>query len=247
MNVLVIKCGSALRSLVSERGPLPRWILSPMGVGREEASIADVREGDGLPGHDAVSAVVVTGSPAYTTDHPDWAERTAEWLREAVTRGLPTLGLCFGHQLLAYALGGEVALNPSGREIGTVELRLTGKAQVDPLLGSLPPTFPVQVSHRQTVLRLPEGAVHLAYSQGDQHQAFRIDGQAWGLQFHPEFDRHIMSAYIRYHADDLRAEGFDPERLLVACQETPIAREILRRFGALARGHTQAPRSESAP
>ena len=55
-----------------------------------------------------------------------------------VERGIPTLGICYGHQLLAHALGGEVGDNPNGREFGTVTVELTAEAADDPLLGGLP-------------------------------------------------------------------------------------------------------------
>ena len=58
------------------------------------------------------------------SEREPWSERAAEWLREVAQRGIPLLGICYGHQLLAHALGGRVGANPQGREIGTVEVGL---------------------------------------------------------------------------------------------------------------------------
>ena len=65
------------------------------------------------------------------TQHLQWSERIAEWLPEAAERQIPTLGICYGHQLLAYALGGKAGNNPQGPEFGTVDVHLTKKAQND--------------------------------------------------------------------------------------------------------------------
>lgn len=56
------------------------------------------------------------------TDHGPWSEYTAMWLRETVEQHTPVLGTCYGHQMLAYALGGEVGNNPHGYETGTVNV-----------------------------------------------------------------------------------------------------------------------------
>ena len=76
--------------------------------------------------------------------------------------GLPLLGICYGHQLLAHALGGEVAYNPAGRESGTVHIDLHPHAQDDPLFSALPLKFTAHATHVQTVARPPEGATVLA-------------------------------------------------------------------------------------
>jgi GMP synthase (glutamine-hydrolysing) len=113
--------------------------------------------------------------------------------------------------------------NPKGQEIGTTEVTLLEAASLDPLLGGMPTTIDVHVCHSQSVLRLPPGAVRLAANRWDGNQAFRAGDCAWGVQFHPEFDAGIMSAYAA-------AEGL-PSRITV--NETPFGSEILRRFAAL--------------
>jgi hypothetical protein len=99
--------------------------------------------------------VLVTGSAAFVTDHADWSERSAAWLRQTAHDDLPVFGICYGHQLLAHALGGEVAYNPAGRESGTIELELQPQAAQDPLFQGLPQHFAAHATHLQTVLRAP--------------------------------------------------------------------------------------------
>src|SRR5690606_28142940 len=138
---------------------------------------------------------------------------------------LPVLGICYGHQLLAYACGGRVDYHPAGREIGTVDVSLTQSSRTDPLLADLPMDFPAHATHSQSVLELPANAVHLARSAHDNHHAFRVGTAAWGLQFHPEFDAAIMKTYIEERAGDLREEGLDVDRLLQQVKETPEDRK----------------------
>lgn len=233
---LIIKTGSTLPQLARRRGDFEDWIIAGAGWRRDQCLVVDVTRGEGLPPPAAVTAVVVTGSHAMVTDRTPWSERAARWLAELVEAGGATLGICYGHQLLAHALGGEVVDNPLGREMGTVAVRLESRADADPLLGGLPDPVLLQVSHTQTVSRLPAGAETLARSAMDRHQAFHVPGtRAWGVQFHPEFAPEVTAVYIEHRRAELVAAGADPEALLSRCVETPAGQQILRRFASLAR------------
>jgi GMP synthase (glutamine-hydrolysing) len=205
-----------------------------MGTHSDRAVVLDVDTGSHLPEPDRFSGIIVTGSHALVTDHHPWSEQTAEWMVRAVERQIPMLGICYGHQLLAYAMGGEVGDNPNGLESGTVELALGRGAEGDALLGDLPPSTRVQVSHLQSVLRLPPGARRLASSAMEPNQAFSMGPCAWGLQFHPEFDTEVVTAYIHHFREALQGQGQDPDRLIRACQDTPDSHNLLRRFAVMA-------------
>lgn len=237
MNVpCIIKTGGTFPSLVAQKGDFEDWVLAGMGLTRDQVILADVQNGGALPGFDAVSGVVITGSHAMVTDHPDWNERTAEWLTGAAARRLPVLGICYGHQLLAYALGGRVSDNPNGREVGTTDVQLNGYAQRDSLFGGLPPLLKAHVCHTQSVMQLPAGATVLAASARDRHQAFVVGECAWGVQFHPEFDADATRFYIQHEQDKLIQEGQDIDQLFAGVQETPEASGLLGRFARLING-----------
>lgn len=235
-QVLIVKTGSTLPSLAAKKGDFEDWILGGMGLDRGGALVVDVTAGVDLPSCDRLAGVAVTGSHAMVTERTDWSERTAEWLSGAVSEGIPTLGICYGHQLLAYALGGVVGDNPRGREIGTVDVRLNGNARHDKLLGGFQSPLRVHESHRQAVLKLPETAIPLASSDMDENQAFVVGGFAWGLQFHPEFDEEIAVDYIEHYRIALRWAGMDVDALIRGCTATPCGYEILRRFRKIAVG-----------
>jgi GMP synthase (glutamine-hydrolysing) len=191
-----------------------------------------------LPQPENLAAVVVTGSPAMVSARLDWSERTAKWLQKAVTAGIPVLGVCYGHQLLAHALGGTAGPNPAGRQIGTVKSQLIDIKGNDPLLGYLPVTFAAQTSHSEVVLEVPAGAQRLATSPLDENFAIRFAENAWGVQFHPEFSAAVTSDYIRYRADALREEGLNPEQLMTQVTNTDVAKSVLKKFAEIIREQT---------
>src|SRR5690349_9646132 len=88
--------------------------------------VVDAREALELPAPESVAGVIVTGSAAYVGDADPWIGRGLRYLQALVDAGTPTFGICFGHQMLGQALGGEVGRNPNGREIGSVEVEVLG-------------------------------------------------------------------------------------------------------------------------
>jgi GMP synthase (glutamine-hydrolysing) len=189
-----------------------------------------------LPPFDQLAGAVVMGSHAMVSDREDWSERTAYWVREVVQRGIPFLGICYGHQLLAHAMGGIVGFHPQGPEIGTRSIRLTPAAASDPLFSALPTAFLGHTTHSQSVLRLPLGTTVLARNDHEPHHGIRIGQRAWGVQFHPEFDGQIMGEYVGAQADRLRSLGIDPETERAAIRPTPESAQVLLRFAAIAFG-----------
>jgi GMP synthase (glutamine-hydrolysing) len=232
-TLFILKTGSTLPKLAARRGDFEDWILAGLGLPPEATRVLDMREVP-PPAYEALSAAVITGSHAMVTDHASWSERLADWLPELIARRIPVLGICYGHQLLAYALGGAVGAAPAGPEYGTVALTLETAARTDPLLGDLPEPLYAHVSHFQSVLALPQGATRLASSAQEPQQAFVVAGCAWGVQFHPEFDEDIVATYIRVYAAQLQERGVEPEARLETCRSAPAATQILRRFGRLA-------------
>src|SRR5205814_9055751 len=132
--------------------------------------------------------------------------RAEEYLRALVRSRVPTFGICFGHQLLGQALGGEVVKNPRGREIGTVDIEIVAD---DPLLGAAVRPYRANAPHVDTVHRLPAGARILAKTRLEPHAAVRFSDAAWGVQFHPEMDRSVVRKYLDVRRALRSAEGLD--------------------------------------
>jgi GMP synthase (glutamine-hydrolysing) len=101
------------------------------------------------------------------------------------------------------------------------------------LFSGLPSTLRVQVSHRQSVLSLPENSTLLASCPGDPHHAYRIGELAWGVQFHPEFDGWMARSYIEQRRAIFEAEGRDPDALMAAVEDSEHGEQVLARFARL--------------
>jgi GMP synthase (glutamine-hydrolysing) len=233
--LIVVKTGTTLPGLRERRGDYEDWIVAGLGIPWEQVQVVAVHEGAALPDPEQVAGAVVTGSPAMVSEREPWSERAAGWLCGAAEAGMPLLGICYGHQLLAQGLGGRVGPNPQGREIGTVRVALRRAGQVDPLLGCLPPVLRVQATHVEAVLELPPGARLLGSSPVDPNHVFAWGPRAWGVQFHPEFDADVMRAYLEARREMIRSEGIDPAPLERGVAESSHGTRLLRRFAGLLR------------
>ena len=226
---LIIETGDPAPSL-RRFGSFAHWIRVAAGLRAEQAVVYRVIDGDALPAREGFAGALITGSGAMVTERLDWSERSAAWLRDAAHAGMPLFGICYGHQLIAHALGGEVGYNPVGREIGTVRIERLDAAGDDPLFGMHPPAFDAHATHLQSVIRLPDGAVRLARSDKDGCHAFRWGDSAWGVQFHPEFNTAMMRGYIDARREKLLHEKIDAATLHRGVRAAPLARRLLRRF-----------------
>ncbi len=233
----IIKTGDTLPALRAAHGDFEDWIASGLAQAPSANPInvqtLDPRITTEWPAPDQIAGVVITGSPAMVTDREPWSERTAGWLADVVGAQVPVLGICYGHQLLAHALGGEVARHPAGLEIGTVAVQRLVGAEGDALLGHLPTSFDAQVVHEQSVRRLPPGAVPLAANAHEAHHAFRVGPCAWGVQFHPEFSDTVMRDYVGYFAPSLKRRGVDADALRAQVRAAPESAGLLARFASL--------------
>jgi len=148
----------------------------------------ELDEGDSIPSLDRYDALWVMGGPmdVWEEDQHPWLIAEKRAIREAVIeRGLPYLGLCLGHQLLAGALGGAVG-KMSAPEVGILDIDLTAAGRSDPLFADLPARLTALQWHGAEVQHLPEGAVSLAQSPLCPIQAMRVGKHAYGLQCHIE-------------------------------------------------------------
>jgi GMP synthase (glutamine-hydrolysing) len=234
----VLQVGHTFPTTRARLGDFDQWTLTALSDGSSPLGVAvrvwDLADGADLPDPADCAGVVITGSHAMVTDELPWSVAVERWLPRVVDAGTPVFGICYGHQLLARALGGQVGYRAQGREIGTVEVTLDAAATVDPLFAGLPATISAHTTHAQSVMALPAGAVRLALNVADPNHAFRFGDTAWGVQFHPEFSVDVMRAYIVEQAVDLGDAGMDVHALVAGVHETPLAARVLHRFVKLA-------------
>jgi GMP synthase (glutamine-hydrolysing) len=232
----IFKLGSTYPKLAHQQGDFTDWIVRGCGLGAAPLTVVDAVGGDPLPATGTLGGAILTGSHDYVTDREPWSEGVSRWICKAVASGLPLLGICYGHQLIAQAMGGVAGPNPAGLEFGTVAVATAAGADRDPLFQSLQPKFHAHTCHAQSVLKLPPGATLLAVSHRDAHQAFRIGATCWGVQFHPEFDESATDFYIDQNQAPLIEQGSDPEALRARLKPTPRSHSLLTAFASLVRG-----------
>jgi GMP synthase-like glutamine amidotransferase len=164
---------------------------------------------ESLAGFDGL---LVMGAPISAYDVVDYLAPAKALLREAVSKQVPTLGVCFGAQLLAAANGGRVEPNPEGPELGAYLVAKRSTAATDPLFRELPIMPDVVQWHWDAITSLPPGAIQLASSVTCENQAFRLGRVAWGVQFHIETTPQIVAAWAAQDAD--KTSDYDVERIL---------------------------------
>jgi GMP synthase (glutamine-hydrolysing) len=232
--ILIVKTGTTMPHLAKRRGDFDDWFQLHLQCDPNAVTVVSPFVGDSLPTPESFSGVIVTGSHAMVTDREPWSEKTAAWLPSVIEAGIPLLGICYGHQLLAHAMGGIVASCPIGIELGTVDILLNNNAPADQLFGEMPDSFKAHASHTQSVIQLPPDAIPLAFNDNEPHHAFSIGKFAWGIQFHPEFDADIMKTYIGEFSDMLEAHGQNRDKASAEVVETPHSSALLLRFKQIA-------------
>jgi GMP synthase (glutamine-hydrolysing) len=176
-------------------------------------------------------AVMVFGG----SQHPDqddrfaWLAREEEFLQEVLSEKIPVFGVCLGAQMLARAAGAGVG-PASAPEIGWLDVALTPDGAGDPVLGVLPPKATLFQWHHYA-FDVPPGGVELARSPVCP-QAFRLDGPAWGIQFHAEVTLPMLTAWSEEDPDDLpmSAEALRSESERRIARSNELGRALVDAF-----------------
>lgn len=229
--IAILKTGSAPEAIRLQHGDFEDWFRILLAASQLPIICIDATSGR-LPDPSQYAGVVVTGAAAMVTDHLPWSDDSAAWLRRVHEQKIPLLGVCYGHQLLADALGGVVADNPGGRIIGGYRFVAESAARRDVLFAPLPEEFSVQKTHCQQVVRLPPGAVGLGATPGDPYAAFRMGRSSWGVQFHPEFSSAVTAQYVAARREKLTAEGLDVPAVLSSVAPSDLSQRIVSGFAA---------------
>jgi GMP synthase (glutamine-hydrolysing) len=224
-RVLILQAGSAEPAVRARFGDYPDWfarLLAPR-VGLRVIRPYEEKIPPLAPFH----GVLMTGSSRSVTTPEPWMDDAASYMLDAA-RTRPVLGVCFGHQLLARALGGRVERNPWGREAGTVEVQLTEAGAQDGLFAGAPETFSVQQTHEDHVPELPENATLLARNGSAPVQAYGVGESIRCVQFHPEMDaaRSRLVNELRRELLDATAPG-GARAVLASVRVTPVSERIL--------------------
>lgn len=193
--------------------------------------------------HDAISGILVGGSPFNASDPPERKSPVqrrveaefASLLQEVVARDTPFLGACYGVGTLGTHVGATIDRRYS-EPISIVPVTLTAHGASDPLLAGMPRTFDAFVGHKEAISTLPASAVLLASSPGCPVQMFRVGRNVYATQFHPELDVdgittriHAYAGYGYFAADELDATLAAVRRVRVT-EPAGILRRFVERY-----------------
>ncbi|GAB3246550.1 type 1 glutamine amidotransferase family protein [Chitinimonas naiadis] len=172
------------------------------------------RPDDDLHAAEHADLLVVLGGPmgVYEQDRHPWIQRELVLIRQRLDAGKPTLGICFGAQLMAAALGAKVYAGSAGKEIGFYPLTLSADGLASPLRHLAGGDKQMFHWHGDT-FDLPQGARLLASSERYPNQVFAIGQHGLGLQCHPELQSGRIGEWLTGHAAELHAAGIDPATL----------------------------------
>ena len=245
-KLLIIQTGETFPAIKKQFGGFDEMVRIGANLQADEVIVAPVYKGiEALPDLESIGAIIITGSHDMVTDKEEWSEQLKGWLQETAYLQIPTLGICYGHQLLAEAFGGKVDYHPKGIEIGTATISLTAAAKADPLFSCLSSEIAGHVTHSQTVITLPENAVVLASNSFENHHAFKLNDHIYGVQYHPEFTAGIIRAYIEKQKVHLEQAGFDIEELHNSVIENDFGKRLLQCFVSIAGLKKEHPKQSS--
>lgn len=140
--------------------------------------------------------LLITGSPASVHDEAAWIARLEGVVRQAVTLKIPMFGACFGHQVIARALGAMVIDNPSGWVLGKITTEFTPDGS----------RMQLYAAHKEQVLTLPEGARIVACTDGCEIAGFAIGTHVLTTQYHPEMTKDFIAALLDAFGDEIGPE-----------------------------------------
>ncbi len=238
-------------------------VLEKTGLKSDELVAFDIFERLVTPGDlEGCDALIIGGSGGYCVSQreiPEEIDAIIAVANAARHRGMPILGICFGHQLLAPAFGGETKMDRERQELGTYEITQLPAAKVDPIFSHLPETFLAQEGHKDHVTTLPPGAVHLATSVLSPNQAFTFPGEGvYGFQMHPELAKkdiltrleHYRELYLKSMMNDATMDAggggqTEFDEVMARTFETPEAEKILKLFvDKIVRGGERYPAND---
>lgn len=170
-----------------------------------------------MPDPKKYAALIILGGSMGVYDSFASKEDELKVIRENVGK-VPILGICLGSQLLAHALGAEVApMAEKGGpkfELGFQDITLTEEGIRSPFFKGFPKTFSVAQIHGDT-FDLPEGAARLAEESTCRNQAFSYGNNAFGTQFHLEYTPYAFAHIVEKHKDKAQGNPEEAEKRLM--------------------------------
>lgn len=214
MRVGILTCGRVAENLRSEFGDYPGMFRRLLGSVAPDLKFETYRApiGEWPDSLDDCDGYVISGSKSSVFDEDDWIRQVHTFVRQLHQQRKKTVGICFGHQIIASALDGKVIRSEKGWGVGAHAWRLHDNPDwMVPALNA----FSLRVSHQDQVIELPAGAKLLASSDFCPIAAYQIDNHFLAIQGHPEFSPEYADALLDLRYDEVGAERVAKARLSV--------------------------------
>ena len=229
MKLGILKTDQVRPEWVPEFGEYPDMFIKLLGqVDPDlEFRVYDVEQGEYPADIDEVDAYLITGSKSSVYDDKPWIKILMEFVRELDRRRKKLVGICFGHQLVAHALGGRTEKSPKGWGVGLHTHRFTATPAWHDQQAL---EFDILVSHQDQVVKNAEGARVLAGSDFCENAVCQVGDHILTFQGHPEFvpgySREIMEFRRQVVGEQVYARGV--ASLVAPPQNERVARWILK-------------------
>ena len=187
LRIGLLQCGFIRPDLAARHGDYPELFADLFADTPVDIVTYDVVNGPVPAAVGDCDGWLVSGSASSVYDDEPWIASVEQFLRTVVDVGVPVVGVCFGHQLLAQALGGTVERSPRGWGAGAHRYHFTTPPADWPERWAQPDAVNLIACHQDQVTGLPEGAEVLASNDHCAVAAFRIGPSVLAIQPHPEF------------------------------------------------------------
>ncbi|MGR5220305.1 type 1 glutamine amidotransferase [Vibrio parahaemolyticus] len=185
MKIGILTCGHVDSPLSDDHGQYADMIEASLYEVNNEFTFQnyDATKGE-LPHHDECHGFIITGSVHNAYDNDPWILALIEWIVSCEARRKPLVGICFGHQLVARALGGTVQKSDKGWGLGSYEVQITAQKK---WMNLSVDTVRLLVSHQDQVIIVPSGVKVIARNDFCPNFMLVRDNHLFTVQGHPEF------------------------------------------------------------